>query len=73
MTKRRLGCERVYLPLCEVADTPFRIQEDELWEIFFVINENSFRLVSVCYSEGFFNAISLVIDVFVSKVVYFKR
>ena len=27
---RFLGYERVYLPLCEVADTPFHIQGDEL-------------------------------------------
>ena len=26
---RPLGYERVYLPLCEVADTPFRIQGEE--------------------------------------------
>ena len=25
-----LGYERVYLPLCKVADTPFHIQGDEL-------------------------------------------
>ena len=28
---RHLGYERVYLPLCQVADTPFHIQGDELW------------------------------------------
>ena len=27
---RLLGYERVYLPLCEVADTPFHIQRDVL-------------------------------------------
>ena len=27
---RRLEYERVYLPLCEVADTPFHIQGDEV-------------------------------------------
>ena len=27
---RPLGYERVYLPLCEVADTPFHIQGDDL-------------------------------------------
>ena len=27
---RPLGYERVYLPLCKVADTPFHIQEDEM-------------------------------------------
>ena len=27
-TNRRLGYERVYLPLREVADTPFHIQGD---------------------------------------------
>ena len=27
---RPLGYERVYLPLCKVADTPFHIQGDEL-------------------------------------------
>ena len=25
---RRLGYERVYMPLCSVADTPFHIQDD---------------------------------------------
>ena len=27
---RPLGYEKVYLPLCEVADTPFHIQEEEV-------------------------------------------
>ena len=27
---RPLGYERVYLPLCKVADTPFHIQGDEM-------------------------------------------
>ena len=27
---RPLGYERVHLPLCEVADAPFHIQDDEL-------------------------------------------
>ena len=31
-TRRALGYERVYLPLCEVADTPFHIQGDEFRE-----------------------------------------
>ena len=29
-TMRLLGCERVYLPLCKVADTPFHIQGDTM-------------------------------------------
>ena len=29
-TIRPFGYEKVYLPLCKVADTPFHIQEDEL-------------------------------------------
>ena len=28
-TNRRLGYERVYLPLHKVADTPFHIQDDK--------------------------------------------
>ena len=28
-----LGYERVYLPLCKVADTPFHIQGDEFWSV----------------------------------------
>ena len=28
------GDERVYLPLCEVADTPFHIQKDELLQYY---------------------------------------
>ena len=28
--KSALGYERVYLPLCKVADTPFHIQGDEI-------------------------------------------
>ena len=31
---RHLGYERVYLPLYEVADTPFHIQGDELCLLF---------------------------------------
>ena len=27
---RPLGYERVYLPLCEVADTPFHMQGDDI-------------------------------------------
>ena len=30
----RFGYEKVYLPLCEVADTPFHIQWDELSHCF---------------------------------------
>ena len=30
-TFRPLGYERVSLPLCEVADTPFHIQGDDLF------------------------------------------
>ena len=30
-TIRPLGYESVYLPLCEVTDTPFHIQGDELF------------------------------------------
>ena len=32
-TNRPLGYERVYLPLCKVADTPFHIQGDEIFPI----------------------------------------
>ena len=31
ITYRPLGWERVYLPLCEVADTPFHIQRDDIY------------------------------------------
>ena len=27
---RTIGYEKVYLPLCEVADTPFQIQGDDM-------------------------------------------
>ena len=29
---RPLAYERVHLPLCKVADTPFHIQEDEMFD-----------------------------------------
>ena len=32
-TDRPRGCERVYLPLCKVADIPFHIQGDEIFLI----------------------------------------
>ena len=31
---RSLGYERVYLPLCKVADTPFHIQGDDILIIY---------------------------------------
>ena len=31
MLYRPFGYKKVYLPLCRVADTPFKIQGDELW------------------------------------------
>ena len=36
LTFRPLGYERVYLPLCNVADTPFHIQGDELYNFKFL-------------------------------------
>ena len=33
-TYRPLGYERVYLPLCRVADTPFHIQGDDMWFLY---------------------------------------
>ena len=33
---RRLGYEIVYLPLCEVADTPFHIQGDDLFAVDYI-------------------------------------
>ena len=35
---RPLGYERVYLPLCQVADTPFHIQGDDFFSFLFTFN-----------------------------------
>ena len=42
ITYHPLGYERVYLPLCKVADTPFHIQRDDIcyikvFEVYIII------------------------------------
>ena len=36
---RSLGYERVYLPLCQIADTPFHIQGDDIMIILKIHNK----------------------------------
>ena len=44
---RPLGYERVYLPLCKVADTPFHIQDDKLLlHIKFTLGTSSQRVAT---------------------------
>ena len=48
-----LGYERVYLPLCEVADAPFHIQEDEFIVVHHVIRHcQPFNLCNVHCKDG---------------------
>ena len=39
LTHRLLGYERVYLPLCKVADTPFHTQGDNMLEAVYIDDE----------------------------------
>ena len=41
------GNERVYLPLCKVADTPLHIQGDDLFTWIFVNVVNDFKSLSI--------------------------
>ena len=55
-TNRPLGYERVYLPLHEVADTPFHIQEDEM------CSRQSVGLVSLIHHQPSNDALESWLD-----------
>ena len=50
MTILPLGYERVYLPLCKVADTPFHIQGDELCDK----GWGKWKILRLCISNDMF-------------------
>ena len=54
-TYHSLGYERVYLPLCKVADTPFHIQGDEYTLItwYHIIQRGSTDVCGLTYFLGF--------------------
>ena len=49
---RPLGYQRVYMPLCKVADTPFHNQMDKLLSIYMTLSHIHINELDVNWSEA---------------------